>query len=65
MEKTKLEILIVEDNETNIAAAREYFSQRKDISVDFATNYLQALKLLEEKTYSAAMVDVHFPINPE
>ena len=61
MKGKKLEILVVEDREENRKAAQEYFSTRDDVSVDFATNYEEAIKKLDGEMYAAAILDIEFP----
>lgn len=64
MENTnKLEILVVEDGPENLAAARKYFSGIENVSVDYAVDYKQALRLMNEKDYAAAIFDRNMPEN--
>jgi len=62
MDKT-LEVLVVDDKEENIKAAGEYFSRRDDVKVDFAMNYNEALRKLEENVYAIAIFDLELPRN--
>jgi hypothetical protein len=57
----KLEILIVEDREENRNAARQAFSKMEGLSVDFASNYEDAIKQISLKPYGAAIIDLMFP----
>lgn len=59
--KSKLEILIIDDLEENRNAAR--IGLRDIAEITFATNYAEAMKKLEEKSYAAAIVDLNFPRN--
>ena len=60
MEKP-LEILIVEDQEENREAAKEFFNGVDGVNADFAGNYEEALQKLEQKIYAAAILDIKFP----
>jgi len=61
---TKLNILIVEDRQENIDAARKFFDTRQELKVDFAQTYQEAIRQLEEKVYAGAILDIHFPREP-
>jgi CheY-like chemotaxis protein len=61
MAKKKLEILVVEDRAENVAAARQYFSTRPELSFDVAGNYADALKMANKKVYAGAILDLNFP----
>jgi hypothetical protein len=58
-----LEILIIEDNEKQLADARAISSQYKNINFSYAVNFNEAERLVTEKKYDAVVTDVFFPIN--
>ena len=55
-----LEILVVEDHEENRKAADAAFKEL-GVKVDYAVNYNEAIEMLENKIYAAAIVDLNFP----
>jgi CheY-like chemotaxis protein len=57
----KLEVLIVEDSEENITAAKEYFSKMEDFVTVFSDNFEDAMKKLNEHVYAYAIFDMNFP----
>ncbi|MEM2956421.1 MAG: hypothetical protein QW041_02520 [Candidatus Pacearchaeota archaeon] len=59
--KTKLEILVIEDEHLGIA--KSYFGSVKDIDVDFTETKAEALSKLAEKKYDGLITDEHFPEN--
>jgi len=60
-ETENLEILIVEDREENRNAAREAFAKIENVTLDFATNYEEAIEKMPQKPYAAAIIDLEFP----
>ena len=56
-----LEILVVEDIEENRKAAREFFQTQDNINVDFAVDYEEAIKKMDEKIYAAIILDNEMP----
>jgi hypothetical protein len=62
--KEKLEILVVEDMEENIEAAKEFFDQLGKFSVDYATNLEEAKELLKKKDYILGIFDLDLPLIP-
>ena len=61
MENKKLEILVVEDTIENMKVAQNYFNQKKDIAVDYATDYNQAIKKIKNKKYNGLITDLFMP----
>ena len=61
MEKKPLEILVVEDMPENLAAAKDYFQGIGGVKIDYASNFEQAKKKLEDNVYAAAIIDLHIP----
>ena len=59
--QSKLEILIVEDREENMAAAKKYFGKLENVSADYAKDYTEAIANLESKKYGAVISDIFFP----
>jgi len=57
----KLEILVVEDREENISAAKNYFSKMENVLVDYAKDYTEAITNLESKKYNGVISDIFFP----
>jgi CheY-like chemotaxis protein len=60
-EKNIKKILLVEDGEKNKIAALNYFSKRKDLQVEAAMDYNQAMKILEKEKFDAAIIDLFMP----
>jgi len=60
-EKNIKKILLVEDDEKNRIAALNYFSKRKDLQVEVAMDYNQAMKSLEKEKFDAAIIDLFMP----
>ena len=60
-----LDILIVEDNEKHLADAKSCFdsliTKEEKINVQYATNYIQAEKIIEENTFDGIICDIFFP----
>ena len=61
MKNKKLEILIVEDGKENIKAAKQFFDTQRDVKIDFAMNYEQGLKKINNKLYAGALFDLELP----
>jgi len=61
---TKLKILIVEDKQENVDAARKFFDTKPEIEADYAQTYQGAINLLEQNLYAGAIVDINFPREP-
>ncbi len=59
--KKNLEMLIVDDREENRNAARAFFETQPDLQVEYASDYEQAMKMLNEKIYDCAILDVELP----
>lgn len=59
--KKPLRILIVDDREENLDAAKEYFDTVENIAVDFASNYEEAMQKLNNEKYDLAMFDLQLP----
>jgi len=57
----KLEILVVEDREENILAAKSAFNANSQINVEYARTYEEAITRLKQKLYAGIISDVHFP----
>lgn len=57
----KIPLLIVEDGESNIQAAKDYFATREEFEPDFARTKEEALEKLVKNSYSAAICDVNIP----
>jgi len=55
-----LTILVVEDKEENLNAAREFF-KCKEINCFYATNFKQALRILNNNNINLAIIDECFP----
>jgi hypothetical protein len=55
--ENKLEILVVEDGEENLAAAKVHFGN----NADYASDYEQAMQKLKEKQYKGVITDLCFP----
>ncbi len=53
-------ILLAEDNAVNQQVVKE-FLQLSGITIDIANNGIEALKLLENNTYDAILMDMHMP----
>jgi CheY-like chemotaxis protein/HPt (histidine-containing phosphotransfer) domain-containing protein len=53
-------ILVAEDNRINQMVVKE-FLQLSHVTVDIANNGIEALKLLEQETYAAILMDAHMP----
>lgn len=60
MEGKKLEILVVEDKEENIQAAKKYFTEI-EAKADFAKSYDKAVEKLGSKVYACVVTDLYFP----
>jgi CheY-like chemotaxis protein len=60
MEKKKLKVLLVDDDEINRQVAT-VFLDRMDISVANATNGKQALELIRTKSFNLVMMDLQMP----
>jgi len=60
---TKLEILIVEDNEKNRKTAQRYFNTIKNVDVDFAVYYENGLRKIREGLYGVGIFDLELPKN--
>jgi len=62
MENEKpLRVLIVDDKEENLNAAKTYFDTVKNAIVDFASNYEEAMQKLNSENYDLAMFDLMLP----
>jgi CheY-like chemotaxis protein len=66
MENEKLEILIVEDKESHLADAKEFFGKVKgeaeaEIGVAYASTLEEAEEFLDAKHYDAIISDIFFP----
>lgn len=59
--RKKIKILIVEDNPENLKVAQDYFNQKKDIAVDYATDFNQAMTKLKNKRYDGLITDLFMP----
>jgi len=57
----ELEILVVDDKSENRAGAKAYFDTRQDVRVDYATNYEDAERKIQEKPYAFGLFDVQMP----
>ena len=54
-------LLLVEDNEINQQVAKELLEQA-GVTLDIAGNGVQAIAVLEERTYDAVLMDVQMPV---
>jgi CheY-like chemotaxis protein len=61
MTKQIEKILIIEDQQKYRDAASQCFSSRKDVSVDFAVDYDEAMQKLGKGKYSGILTDCFFP----
>lgn len=61
MTNEKLEVLVVDDREENLATARTYFSTRQDLAATYATTYEGALEKLSSNLYEIGIFDVEIP----
>ncbi len=57
----KLEFLVVEDGPANLKAAKKFFSGVSLVHADYATNYAEAMELMANKDYVAAIFDRNMP----
>jgi hypothetical protein len=57
----KIPILIVEDDNANVEAAKTYFATREEFKPTFAGTKENALELLTKNSYAAAICDVNIP----
>jgi len=60
-EKNIKKILLVEDGKKNRIAALKYFSKRKDLQVEAAMDYDQAMKGLKKKKFDGIITDIFMP----
>ncbi|MBU0461586.1 MAG: response regulator [Nanoarchaeota archaeon] len=60
-EERPLEILVVEDDLFNQAAAKIYFQDKEGVEIDIAGNYDDAMKKLDETIYAGAIIDLNIP----
>ncbi len=58
---TQIKLLIVEDREENVNAAKQYFSSMPNVEVEFASDYEQGLEKLMKGFYAGAILDVELP----
>jgi len=56
-----LNVLVVDDDPENLDAAKQYFHTRKDVRVNYSTNYHHAKQMLESKVYAFALFDYQLP----
>jgi CheY-like chemotaxis protein len=59
--RKRIKILLVEDNPENLRVAQDYFNQKKDIVVDYATDFNQAMGKLKNKRYDGLITDLFMP----
>lgn len=58
-------ILVVDDKEENLNAAKEYFSSLGKFEVDYATNLEYAKRKLQEGNYFLGIFDLDMPVKEE
>ena len=60
MTKT-LDVLVVDDREENRQAAKQYFSTRPEVKLDFATTYAEGLQKIRGGAYNVCIFDLELP----
>ena len=57
----KLEILVIEDQQQNIAIARSAFEGKSEMQFHYSSNYEDSLKVINERKIDGIITDLFFP----
>jgi DNA-binding NtrC family response regulator len=59
--KKLLEILVVDDREENLDAAKRFFDTQENVTADYASDFQEAMKKMNRRVYAYAILDVELP----